>query len=60
MNRLIKRKSIMPQASKSGTKSTKTPDAIQLLTAEHKEVDTLFKEYENRFLDLFKKPDVHG
>ena len=36
----------MPQASKSGTKSAKSPDAIQLLTAEHKEVDTLFKEYE--------------
>ena len=36
----------MPQATKSGTKSAKSPDAIQLLTAEHKEVDTLFKEYE--------------
>ena len=36
----------MPQASKSGTKSAKSPDAIQLLTAEHKEVDMLFKEYE--------------
>ncbi len=37
----------MAEAKKSATKSTtKTPDAIQLLTAEHKEVNAMFKEYQ--------------
>lgn len=37
----------MAEAKKSATKSTtKMPDAIQLLTAEHKEVNAMFKEYQ--------------
>ena len=37
----------MAEAKRSATKSTtKMPDAIQLLTAEHKEVNAMFKEYQ--------------
>jgi hemerythrin superfamily protein len=37
----------MAEAKKSAGKSTtKVPDAIQLLTAEHKEVNTMFKDYQ--------------
>lgn len=37
----------MAEAKKSATKTSgKMPDAIQLLTAEHKEVNAMFKEYQ--------------
>jgi hemerythrin superfamily protein len=36
----------MPEAKKTASRSAKTQDAVQMLTAEHKEVNTLFKEYQ--------------
>jgi hemerythrin superfamily protein len=39
----------MPESKKAASKSAasaKTPDAIELLTAEHKEVNAMFKEYQ--------------
>jgi hemerythrin superfamily protein len=36
----------MAEAKKTTTKSTKMPDAVQLLTAEHKEVNDMFKQYQ--------------
>jgi hemerythrin superfamily protein len=36
----------MSEAKKTASKTTKAQDAVQLLTAEHKEVNALFKEYQ--------------
>jgi hemerythrin superfamily protein len=36
----------MAEAKKTATKSSKMPDAVQLLIAEHKEVNDMFKQYQ--------------
>jgi hemerythrin superfamily protein len=49
-------KTSKPAVKKAGTKAGTAPDAIQLLTADHKEVKTLFKAYD----DLVKKDGDAG